>query len=126
MVGRNPRFINTEKFINYCNEKDIAISRMNHSKDKVVNLNARELIEEYDNHLTKNDCLDNLHSRIQSCITSHIPYDTNNGDMYSDIKFVSPQHLADELTRKILDDENISRILQLYYKSRCCGDELDG
>ena len=125
MLGRNPRFINTEKFINYCNEKDIAISRMDYNKHKVINLSSRELIEEYDCFLTKNDCLDNLRSRIQSCITSHRPYDTNNGDMYSDIKFVSPQHLADELI-KLLDDENISRILQLYYKSRCCGDELDG
>ena len=123
MSVRNPRFINVEKFINYCNEKDIAISRMDYNKHKVINLSSRELIEEYDCFLTKNDCLDNLSSRIQSCITSHIPYDTNNGDMYSGTKFVSPQHLADELI-KLLDDENIYRVLKLYYESRDCEDEL--
>lgn len=123
MSVRNPGFINVEKFINYCNEKDIAISRMDYNKHKVINLSSRELIEEYDCFLTKNDCLDNLCSRIQSCITSHIPYDTSNGDMYSDIKFVSPQHLADELI-KLLDDENFYRVLKLYYESRDCEDEL--
>lgn len=124
MVEKNTqRFINTHKFIDYLKKEDIAISRMDNGKKKVLNLSADELIEDYNNFLTKNDCLDNLRSRIQSCITSHIPYDTNNGDMYSGTKFVSPQHLADELI-KLLDDENIYRVLKLYYESRDCEDEL--
>jgi len=125
MNERNPRFINTEKFINYCEEKNIAISRMNHSKDKVINLNARELIEEYNNHLTHEDIYNNLNSRIKDIIKSNKPCDMDTGELFPDIILRSPQQLADELTRKILDDENIYRILQLY-KSRCCGDELDG
>lgn len=126
MVRRNPRFINTEKFINFCEEKNIAISRMSSFEHKVVNLNARELIEEYDNHLTHEDIYNNLNSRIKDIIKSNKPYDMDTGELFPDAILRSPQQLAAEITRKILDDENISRILQLYYKSRCCGDELDG
>ena len=124
MNERNPRFINTEKFINYCEEKNIAISRMSSFEHKVVNLNARELIEEYDNHLTHEDIYNNLNSRIKDIIKSNKPYNMNTGELFPDT-IIRSQQLADELTRRILDDENISRILQLYYKSKCCGDELD-
>ena len=126
MIERTPRFINTEKFINFCEEKNIAISRMSSFEDKVVNLNARELIEEYDNFETQKDIYNNLNSRIKDIIKGNKSYDMDSGELFPDSILRSPQHLADELTRKILDDENISRILQLYYKSRCCGDELDG
>ncbi|MBQ9024816.1 MAG: hypothetical protein IJ104_00905 [Methanobrevibacter sp.] len=70
-----------------------------------------------------NDCLDSLRHRICNVLTSHVPFDKDTGELYPDTRFVSPERLADELI-KLLDDENVSRILELYYKSRCGDGEL--
>lgn len=113
MVEKNtPRFINTHKFIDYLKKEDIVISRMDNGKKKVLNLSADELIEDYANFLTTQDCYNFVYSHVNRTIGSSMATDI------SDDACIFPLKILTEDIMELLDDYNFARVLQLYYKSK--------